>query len=73
MRHLLHTFFEGSTTQAIAALIDEDSNKRPRPAWVDLLPAIKPALASQLGLTLRNAEAPAEILVIESIERPTKN
>jgi predicted transcriptional regulator len=24
MRHLLNTFFEGSTTQAIAALIDED-------------------------------------------------
>ena len=27
MRHLLNTFFEGSTTQAIAALLDEDSSR----------------------------------------------
>ena len=39
----------------------------------NLLPAIKPALESQLGLTLRNAEAPVEILVIESVERPSDN
>jgi BlaI family penicillinase repressor len=27
LRHLLHTFFEGSTTQAIAALLEEDSSE----------------------------------------------
>jgi uncharacterized protein (TIGR03435 family) len=37
------------------------------------LPAIKPLLESQLGLTLRDAEAPVEILVIENIEHPTDN
>jgi len=39
----------------------------------DLLPPIQPALESQLGLTLREAEAPVEILVIENVERPTEN
>jgi uncharacterized protein (TIGR03435 family) len=39
----------------------------------NLLPAIKPLLESQLGLTLRDAEAPVEILVIEHIEHPTEN
>jgi uncharacterized protein (TIGR03435 family) len=39
----------------------------------DLLPALKPLLESQLGLTLREAEAPVEILMIESVERPTEN
>jgi uncharacterized protein (TIGR03435 family) len=37
------------------------------------LPAIKPLVESQLGLTLRDAEAPVEILVIENIEHPTEN
>jgi uncharacterized protein (TIGR03435 family) len=37
------------------------------------LPAIKPLLESQLGLTLRDAEAPVEILVIENVDRPTEN
>ena len=37
------------------------------------LPAIKPLLESQLGLTLRDAEAPIEIMVIENVERPTDN
>jgi predicted transcriptional regulator len=27
MRHMLNTFFEGSTTQAIAALLDEDASQ----------------------------------------------
>lgn len=43
------------------------------PGPADLLPAIKPLLESQLGLTLRDAEAPVEILVIENVERPTDN
>lgn len=43
------------------------------PGRANLLPAMKPALESQLGLTLRNAEAPVEVLVIESVERPTEN
>jgi bla regulator protein blaR1 len=42
-------------------------------AAANLLPAIKPLLESQLGLTLRDAEAPVEILVIEHVERPSEN
>jgi uncharacterized protein (TIGR03435 family) len=42
-------------------------------AAANLLPAIKPLLESQLGLTLREAEAPVEILVIEHVERPSEN
>jgi uncharacterized protein (TIGR03435 family) len=38
-----------------------------------LLPPLKPWMESQLGLTLRDAEAPVEILVIEHIDRPTEN
>ena len=34
---------------------------------------IKPLLESQLGLTLRAAEGPVEILVIEQIDHPTEN
>lgn len=30
-------------------------------------------MSIQLGLTLRDAEAPVEILVIENVERPTDN
>lgn len=39
----------------------------------ELLPPIQPALESQLGLTVRSAEATVEILVIENVERPTEN
>ena len=38
-----------------------------------LLPPLKPYIESQLGLTLRDAEAPVDILVIENIDRPTEN
>jgi uncharacterized protein (TIGR03435 family) len=34
---------------------------------------IKPLLEEQLGLTLREAEGPVEILVIQHIDRPTEN
>jgi uncharacterized protein (TIGR03435 family) len=34
---------------------------------------IKALLESQLGLTLRPAEGPVEILVIEQIDHPTEN
>jgi uncharacterized protein (TIGR03435 family) len=34
---------------------------------------IKPLLESQLGLSLREAEGPVEILVIEQIDHPTEN
>jgi uncharacterized protein (TIGR03435 family) len=37
------------------------------------LPALKPLLEGQLGLTLREAEGPVEILVIEHVERPSEN
>lgn len=43
------------------------------PGAGNLLPAIKPLLESQMGLTLRDAEGPVEILVIEKVERPTEN
>jgi uncharacterized protein (TIGR03435 family) len=45
----------------------------PEPGAANLLPAIKPLLESQLGLTLREAEAPVEVLVIEHIDHPTEN
>ena len=37
------------------------------------LPAIKPLLETQFGLTLRDAEGPVEILIIEHVERPSEN
>lgn len=37
------------------------------------LPPIKPLLESQMELTLREAQAPVEILVIEHVERPSAN
>jgi uncharacterized protein (TIGR03435 family) len=43
------------------------------PGAGNLLPAIKPLLESQFGLTLRDAEGPVEILVIEHIDHPTEN
>jgi predicted transcriptional regulator len=43
MRHLLNTFFEGSTTQAIAALLDEDASRLSRADWDRLAAAIKRA------------------------------
>ena len=43
------------------------------PGAGNLLPAIKPLLESQFGLTLRDAEGPIEILVIEQIDHPTEN
>jgi uncharacterized protein (TIGR03435 family) len=42
-------------------------------ATAGVLPAIKPLLESQLGLTLREAEAPVEVLVIEHVQRPSEN
>ena len=41
LRHLLNTFFEGSTTQAIAALLDEDSSRLSHADWDRLSAAIK--------------------------------
>jgi BlaI family penicillinase repressor len=43
LRHLLNTFFEGSTTQAIAALLDEDSSRLSNADWDRLNAAIKRA------------------------------
>lgn len=43
------------------------------PDTANLLPAIRPLIEAQHGLTLRDAEAPVEILVIEHIDRPTPN
>ena len=45
----------------------------PEPGAPYLLPSIKPLLESQMGLTLRDAEAPVDILVIDHIEHPTDN
>lgn len=33
LRHVLHTFFDGSATQAIAALLDEDSARLSEKDW----------------------------------------
>jgi uncharacterized protein (TIGR03435 family) len=43
------------------------------PDTANLLPPIKPLIEAQHGLTLRDAQAPVEILVIERIDRPTPN
>jgi len=43
MRHLLNTFFEGSTTQAIAALLDEDASRLSETDWDRLAAAIRRA------------------------------
>jgi len=43
------------------------------PGASTLLPAVEPALESQLGLKLRPVEGAVEVLVIESVERPTDN
>lgn len=43
LRHLLNTFFEGSTTQAIAALLDEDSSRLSSADWDRLSATIKRA------------------------------
>jgi BlaI family transcriptional regulator, penicillinase repressor len=43
LRHLLNTFFEGSTTQAIAALLDEDASRISQADWDRLNTVIKRA------------------------------
>jgi predicted transcriptional regulator len=43
LRHLLHTFFEGSATQAIAALLDEDSGRLSPDDWKRLTDMIEVA------------------------------
>ena len=43
------------------------------PRSPDPMGPLKPLLESQLGLTLRPAEGPVEILVIEQIDHPTDN
>lgn len=43
------------------------------PDNANLLPAIKPLIEAQHGLTLRDAEGDVEILIIEQIDRPTPN
>jgi uncharacterized protein (TIGR03435 family) len=43
------------------------------PNAANVMPPIKALLETQLGLTLRDAEAPVEILVIEHVDRPTEN
>jgi predicted transcriptional regulator len=43
LRHVLNTFFEGSATQAIAALLDEDARKLSDDDWQRLTEAIERA------------------------------
>jgi len=37
------------------------------------LPALSTALAEQLGLKLESRRGPVEVLVIDSVQRPTEN
>ena len=43
LRHVLNTFFEGSTSQAIAALLDEDASRLSENDWQRLEAAIERA------------------------------
>jgi predicted transcriptional regulator len=43
LRHVLNTFFEGSTSQAITALLDEDSSRLSDEDWARLESAIQRA------------------------------
>ena len=43
LRHLLHTFFEGSITQTIAALLDDDSSRLSNEDWERLTDLIERA------------------------------
>jgi uncharacterized protein (TIGR03435 family) len=43
------------------------------PGGNDLLPALAPIFERQLGLRMRRAEAPVDVLIIESVERPSEN
>jgi predicted transcriptional regulator len=43
LRHLINTFFEGSSTQAIAALLDEDARRLSPEDWQRLEAAIERA------------------------------
>jgi uncharacterized protein (TIGR03435 family) len=50
-----------------------DITVRANPEPGDLVIPFKPVLESELGLTVRDAEAPIEVLVIEHIDHPTEN
>jgi uncharacterized protein (TIGR03435 family) len=39
----------------------------------NLLPAVQPALERDLGLTLRDGQAPVDVLIIESVDHPSEN
>ena len=49
LRHLINTFFEGSSTQAIAALLDEDSRKLSPEDWDRLRTMVERARSDKKG------------------------
>ena len=49
LRHLLNTFFEGSATQAIAALLDEDSSRLTKDDWKRLTAMVERARKEEAG------------------------
>ena len=49
LRHLLHTFFEGSAPQAIAALLDEDCSRLTKDDWKRLSAMVERARKEEIG------------------------
>lgn len=65
----LESAIEGTRLARLLAIPDTNEH----PASVQPLPSIFAAIQDQLGLRLEASRAPVEVLVIDSIDRPTEN